>query len=176
MRFTRYLAAGFAAATFISSAAIAAGPLPSDKGPFTKYGEAGDWTVWVDEGNKNCLIEKVFSEGQVVQMGLTKNQKHGYLGVFTTDDIKIRIRQKIEVDIDGQTFEERARGVRARKLKGDYKGGYLKTDDAAFANALAEGQNMVVFPRKSAAFQVDLTGTKKAMEMGRKCNAEQQGS
>ncbi len=160
-------------ATMSATAAFAKDPIPPGDGEFTKYGDVEDWTVWVDSERSTCLIEKTFESGAVVQMGLTKNHKHGYLGVFTPADEDVRNRQRVEVAIDGQIFDDRARGIKAKKLKGNYRGGYILTDDPAFASAVAEGQTMVVFPSKNAAFQVDLTGTKKAMELGRKCNREQ---
>uniref|UniRef100_UPI00261EE224 hypothetical protein n=1 Tax=uncultured Ruegeria sp. TaxID=259304 RepID=UPI00261EE224 len=128
------------------------------------------WTVYADNDSGTCLIEKVFESGNVMQMGLTKNQKHGYLGVFTQADIDIKNREKIEIAIDDFVYEGRAKGIKSKKLADGYSGGYIVVKDANMATAVAEGQTLIAFPKKSANFVVDLTGTKKAMEEGRKCN------
>lgn len=169
--------AKFALATAFTSlsatAVLASDPIaPGDDG-FTEYSTVGDWTVYVDVERQSCLIEAVDSNMNVVQMGLTKNHKHGYIGVFTLADIDIKNKQKVFVDIDGVVFEGKAKGLKTKKLKGDYSGGYLVVKDGNLVTAIAEGQTMIVFPKKTAAFVVDLTGTKKAMEEGRKCNLAQ---
>ncbi len=153
--------------------AFAKDPVPPGDGTFMEYSKVGDWTVWIDADRERCLIEKVFDDGAVVQMGLTENHKHGYLGVFTQDEVVIKNKQKIEIDIDGQIFDDKSRGIKAKKLVGNYHGGYILVDDPVLAEAVADGQTMTVFPAKTSAFQVDLTGTHDAMIEGIKCNQEQ---
>ncbi|WP_170752094.1 hypothetical protein [Ruegeria lacuscaerulensis] len=165
-------AAIFAAVAISACATVAAAkdPIPASSDNFEIYSEVEGWTVYADNDSGTCLIEKVFESGNVMQMGLTKNQKHGYLGVFTQADIDIKNRQKIEIAIDDFVYEGRAKGIKSKKLADDYSGGYIVVKDANMATAVAEGQTLIAFPKKSANFVVDLTGTKKAMEEGRKCN------
>ena len=56
-----------------------------------------------------------------------------------------------------------------------YSGGYVLTDDPKVFDDIANAYTMTVFPEKEYAFIVDLSGTKKALELARKCNAEQAG-
>lgn len=51
----------------------------------------------------------------------------------------------------------------------------MLTDDPKVFDDIANAYTMTVFPEKEYAFIVDLSGTKKALELARKCNAEQAG-
>ncbi len=170
MRLTHMLSIATAALVATSAAGLARSPVPAEDDTFTVYGEAGDWTIYSVAELDSCVIERADDSGNVIQMGLTKNHKHGYIGVFTLADIDIKRKQRVEIDIDGYVFEGKARGIKSKKLQGDYSGGYIEVKDPNLATAVAEGQTLIAFPKKTGAFMVDLTGTKKAMEEGRKCN------
>lgn len=170
MKIKHALTASMLSVILSAGTAIASDPIPASGDHFVIFSEVGGWTTYSDGEAGSCLIERVDENGNVVQMGLTKNHKHGYIGVFTLADIDIKNRQKIELSIDGYVFEGRAHGIKSKKLKGNYSGGYLVAKDPNMATAIAEGQTLVAFPKKTAAFTVDLTGTKNAMEEGRKCN------
>jgi hypothetical protein len=59
--------------------------------------------------------------------------------------------------------------MRGNITKG-YTGGYVLTDDPQFVEDLAKQYEMIVFPETSYSFIMDLSGTYKAIEMGRECN------
>lgn len=153
--------------------ALASDPLPPGDDGFIVYSEVGDWTVYVDKAREACLIERADADGNAVQMGLSKNHKHAYVGVFTLADIDVHTRQKVEIMVDGAVFEGRAHGVKSHKLVGDYKGGYVLVKDENMVTAIQQGYEMIVFPKKDFAFVVDLTGTKDAIDEARKCNLDQ---
>ncbi|WP_171098699.1 MULTISPECIES: hypothetical protein [unclassified Ruegeria] len=141
---------------------------------FLRYGEVEGWKVFIDEDKKSCLIEAVDDSENVVQMGLTEDRGVGYVGVFTKaeTDIKRDEKEAVAILIGDNIYVGEATGMRGNITKG-YSGGYVLSDDPQFAEDLAKQKVMVVFPEKEFAFTVDLTGTYKAMEMARKCNAEQ---
>ena len=169
MRLTKLTAiAAFAIMT--ASSAIARDPVPEANDTFELYGEVDGWKIYKVLELESCLAEIKDEAGNVLQMGLTKNHKHGYLGVFTLSDAEIRNRERIEIDIDGYVFDGRVKKIKSRKLEGDYSGGYVVVKDNNLATAIAEGQTLIAFPKRSSAFSIDLTGTKKAIEEGRKCN------
>lgn len=140
---------------------------------FTSYGAVEGWDVYVDTAKGTCLIERADESG-VVQMGLTADHSVGYLGVFTKTDIGIKTGEKsdIFVDIDGTLYSSTSTGMNGNITAG-YQGGYILADNPQFISDLAKKYTMTVFPETVGAFVVDLKGTYKAMEMGRKCNAEQ---
>jgi len=144
---------------------------------FTKYGAVEGWNVFVDNEKGTCLIERVDGSGNIVQMGLTKaDHSIGYLGVFTKADLGIKKGKKedIFVDIDGTLYSSTSTGLKGNITEG-YQGGYIRANNPQFISDLAKKYTMTVFPETEGMFVVDLKGTYKAMEMGRKCNAEQGG-
>lgn len=170
------IAGGISIAAITATLAMAADSdavLPGSGG-FTKYGEVEGWTVYVDIERKSCLIEAVDAAENVVQMGLTRDHSFGYLGVFSKGDTGVKKGKKsdIFIDIDGELFKSESTGIKGNITKG-YSGGYILANNPAFIDAVAKKYTMTVFPDRDGAFVVDLTGTLKAMEMARKCNAEQ---
>lgn len=147
-------------------------PVPSSADQFTVYKDLDGWTVYADGTTKTCLAERVDDLGNAFQMGLTKDHKYGYVGVFTQADVKLPASQEIEVIVDGKVFVGKSYGIKSKKLRGDYTGGYALTQSQEFVNAIANGEVLIAFPEKEGLFVIDLTGTKKAIEATRACNQE----
>ena len=145
-------------------------PLPKASDVLVRYGEDVEgWTVYANQTRGDCLI--VRSDGpNSVQMGVTANQEVGYLGVFTKADIGLQDGNKSEifVSIAGNLYAGVATTT-SGELKDGYSGGYILTDDPNFKRDVAKKYKMIVFPETKGTFVVDLTGTFKAMAMGRKC-------
>lgn len=169
----RSILGGAAIAAVSATFAMAETAGPGTAG-FTKYDVVEGWNVFVDNEKKSCLIERTDAAGNVVQMGLTKDQQFGYVGVFSKGDTGIKKGKKSEIflDIDGVLFSSEATGMKGNVTKG-YSGGYILANNPVFIDALATKYVMTVFPKQDAVFTVDLHGTYKAMEMARKCNGEQ---
>jgi hypothetical protein len=165
-----------AAALCLALPALANDPVPPGDDPFAVFSEVEGWTVFSDAARGSCLIEAVDEAGNVVQMGLTPDAQYGYVGVFTLADVDIRNKQMVEIDIDGAIFTGEARGIKASHLAGDYQGGYILANNPNFGDAIANGRTMLVFPEKTAAFAVNLDGTKAAIAEARKCTTELFGS
>lgn len=156
-----------AAATVIAAAA-------ANADTFQKYGDVEGWNVYVDVEKKSCLIEAVDAAENVVQMGLTKDRGVGYLGVFTKGETNIKkdSTEAVAILIGENLYIGEVTGMRGNITKG-YSGGYVLSDSPQFAEDIAQQYEMVVFPETEYAFVVDLTGTKKAIEMARGCNDKQ---
>jgi len=168
------IAGGISIAAISATLAFAADPIaPGDDG-FTNYGEAEGWNVFVDNERGSCLIERIDGADNIVQMGLTKDHSFGYLGVFSKGDTGIKKGKKSEIflDIDGVLFSSMSTGLKGNITEG-YSGGYILANNPVFIDAVKTKYVMTVFPKQAAAFTVDLHGTYKAMDLARKCNAEQ---
>lgn len=170
--------AAIAAITLAATALQAASdsPIPSSADSFTVYKEMDMWTIYADADTGTCLAERADDAGNVLQMGLTKDRQLGYIGVFTLADVKIKDSREVEVIVDGKLFLGKSYGIKSKKLKGNYSGGYALTDDPEFVDAVANGHFLVAFPENEGLFVVDLTGTKKAIEETRACNKDIAGS
>lgn len=163
-------------AALAAPAAIASNDvLPSQDESFAKWGEESGWTIYVDNGRKSCLIERVDGNANVVQMGLTKDHEMGYLGVFTQNDIGLKgNKEEIVLSLDGNLYSAEAH-KKTKHLADGYTGGYILANNAQFVDDVMKKYEMTVFPEKEFAFTVSLDGTFKAIEAARKCNGEQAG-
>ncbi len=162
------LAAFGATAAFASSDVI-----PSENDTFSKWGEESGWTIYVDDTRGSCLIERVDENNNVVQMGLTKDQEMGYLGVFTQNDIGLKGKKEdIILSLDGNVYEAKAY-KKTKHLAEGYTGGYILANNPQFVEDVMKKYDMTVFPEKESGFTVSLDGTLKAIEAARACNTEQ---
>lgn len=157
-------AAAAAVATVVATGAMA-------ESKFTHFGSVEGWNVFTDHEKKSCMVEAKDDFGNVVQMGLTKDRSVGYIGVFTKDetDIKKGQKQPIAILLGENLYTGEATGMRGNITKG-YTGGYVLTDDPEVVAQIQKQYEMIVFPEKAYGFIVDLTGTMKAIDMGRECN------
>ncbi|MEP1199701.1 MULTISPECIES: hypothetical protein [unclassified Tateyamaria] len=158
----------------IAATCVAATAASADT--FEKYGEIEGWKVFVDVEKKSCLIESVDSAENVVQMGLTQDRSVGYVGIFTKaeTDIKAGETSEIAILIGDNVYAGESKGMRGNITKG-YSGGYVLSDSPQFVEDIAQQYEMLIFPEKEYSFIVDLSGTKKAIEMARECNQKQIG-
>lgn len=171
----RAMTGGLLIAAVSATMAMAADKaVPPGSDGFTKYGSVEGWNIFIDNERGSCLIEKIDEAGNVVQMGLTKDHEFGYVGVFTKADLGIKKgkKEKIYLDLDGNLYWSTATDMKGNITEG-YQGGYILANNPDFISDLAKKHVMTVFPKKEAAFTVDLTGTYKAIAEARKCNAEQ---
>jgi hypothetical protein len=165
------IALGAIAAISLAGAAWANDPLPRSGDDLSVFKEMGEWTIYADATRGSCLAERVDAAGNAMQMGLTKDKSAAYVGVFTPAELDFERSQPIEIAVDGMMFTGKAEGVKSKKLAGGQSGGYIVTNNLDLINAIAEGQTLVAFPEKTGVFEIDLTGTKVAIEEIETCNA-----
>ena len=151
---------------------LATATLASDSHTF--YGSAGGWNVFVDSKKNTCFIEATDDFGYVVQMGLAREDRSvAYIGIFTKAETDIEADQKkgVAIKLGDNLYAGEATGMHGNIPEG-YSGGYILTDDPEIVMQIQKQPEMLVFPENSNGFVLDLTGTNKAIEMGKKCNAE----
>ncbi|MEV8467252.1 hypothetical protein AB0T83_10720 [Fluviibacterium sp. DFM31] len=149
-------------------------PIPSSGDQFTVYDTVEGWTVYADGSTKTCLIERTDEAGNAMQMGLTADREFAYVGVFTQAEIDVESGD-IALGVGGKVFVGETHAIKSGKLAADYRGGYILTNNPDLVTAIAESQTMIAFPDQPIAFLIDLTGTKKAIESARACNASLAG-
>lgn len=165
MNFKSMVASTFVAAAFATAATA------SDT--FEEYGKVEGWTVYKNVTESTCLMEKVDSVENVVQMGYTKDTDFGYVGVFTKaeTDIKRGDENAVAIVLGNDIYTGETTGMKGNITSG-YSGGYVRTNNPHFIEDIQRQYNMIVFPEKEYAFTVDLTGTLKGIEMVRKCQSD----
>jgi hypothetical protein len=162
---------GALSAIAIASVAWAEDPIPESGDSLSVFKEMGEWTIYADATRGSCLAERVDSEGNAMQMGLTKDGSAAYVGVFTLAEVDFRRNDPIAIAVDGKIFEGKSHGVRSKKLVGGQHGGYIITNNPELVDAIANGEKLIAFPEKVGVFEVDLTGTKVAIDEIRTCTA-----
>lgn len=138
---------------------------------FSKYGSAGDWTVYINVTGSSCLIERVDSQSTIVQMGLTDDSKLGYVGVFSrTADLSSNSKNDAFVDLGGNMYRSSVTRDQA-SIAGGYTGRYVMANNPQFFEDLAGKSTMTMFPDEEQEFIVNLAGSGKAIELARACNS-----
>jgi hypothetical protein len=163
-------AAIFLAATTTASLASDS-PIPKSSDSFSEFSTVEGWTIYADATTRTCLAERTDDMGNAMQMGVTSDHDYAYIGIFTLADIDVENEGDIAIAVDGRIFVGQTTGIKSGKLKGDYSGGYVLTNNPDMVTAIAEGRELIAFPDRPVAFVIDLTGTKRAIEEARKCNA-----
>ena len=140
---------------------------------FEKYGEVEGWKIFIDNDKQSCLIEKIDDVSNVVQMGLTTAKDAAYVGVFTKAETEIMAgdEEAVAILLDENLYAGPATGMRGNITEG-YSGGYILAKNEQFIDDVARKYTMTVFPEKSYAFVVDLTGTFEAIKLARQCQSE----
>lgn len=131
------------------------------------------WNVMVDPQMGNgCLIQTVFEDLSVVRIGYDATNNRGYFVVFHKGwgQIEEGKQYPITFDLDGERFEATATGFKQGRVPG--AGVFFK--DREFIHAIAQRKGMTVYnPQGAPVIAIDLTGSAKALEYARKCQAEQ---
>lgn len=161
-------AAVAAIACFVTSGAIAQ--------PFMAKDTVEGWGIFYNEATKGCFMETQ-QEPYVIQIGTEMamlgegdNETFGFLAVYTSGDVEIADGEEREVkfDLDGAMFSGTATGA-ARE---GFAGGYVVANNPNFGEDLAMKQTLTINPGMENAVEIDLTGTKMAMEATRACQKE----
>jgi hypothetical protein len=77
----------------------------------------------------------------------------------------------VMIEIDGDLFAGEAKGV----VRENVRGGFVVSNDPTFGDDLANGQTMNIVTPAGTVVDIDLTGTKAAMDAVRACQMEMSG-
>lgn len=161
---------------------LAAAPLLHAQ-PFEARGAAGGWSVFYNGATGGCFIEK--AQGPlVVQLGTEAGmlglgadaagevgENFGFIAVYTDNpeaEIEHGAIWPVVIEIDGDVFAGEAKGV----VRGDVRGGYIVSSDPTFAEDIARGDVMNVVTPAGMVVEIDLTGTRAAIEALTACQRD----
>lgn len=159
-------------AVFIANAAFADDVLPKADLTFAPWGEADGWNIFIDASRGSCLAERIDANGSVVQMGVTKDKKFGYLGVFSQIAEIKDSKEPVMIMLGDHEYVGDVH-TKTKNLADGYVGGYILANNAMFVDDVMNKEEMTVFPKDDFAFKVSLAGTKAAIEAATTCTAEQ---
>lgn len=141
---------------------------------FTQVAQEGPWTVYADAEKKSCLIEGMDPAGNVVQMGLTADHSLGYVGVFTPVDLGLGAGgdKAITIEVNGNVYSGEIK-QREHGLASGYQGGYFLANNPQFAEDMRAGKSMMAFATDTGnGVEIDLTGSRKAIDAAAACTQE----
>jgi len=153
------------------AALLAFAPMATWAQDLIDKGFVAGWNVMVDPQMGNgCLIQNIYEDLSVVRIGYDAEHNRGYFVVFNKAWGQIDKGKTYDMtfDLDGQTFDAKATGFYLGKVPG--AGVFF--DDRSFVEAIAKHKVMTVFGQAGAkVMAIDLTGSGKAIEYARKCQA-----
>ncbi|CAN0589083.1 unnamed protein product, partial [Ectocarpus sp. 12 AP-2014] len=134
---------------------------------------SGAWYVFTDTSRGTCMTEKIDEAGNVVQIGLTKDNEHAYLAVYALIPEELR-EEREEITIAVGDMQHTGTISRwTRKNADAYSGGYLLSDSFDFAAKASEVTEIIAFPDEEIQMTISLDGSAKAIEMAKECTAAQ---
>jgi len=155
-------------ATALTSPLAAQDQLPA----LPQWGTAGDWIIRIDPAVGNgCLADRNFPDGTLLQIGALPERGGGFFGVYNIIWTQIRDGQTGDVDFTFPDGQFAGRGVGDHR--GYLQGGQVFFDNENFLDELSRAQEVTVTGRGEGSVTIDLTGSAKAIEALRSCQAEQ---
>lgn len=154
------------------TAAIADHTLPKTDDTFTVWGTSGDWTIYADANHKNCTIQRFDAALNAVQIGLTPDKAHPYLGVFTpfTEDMR-GMSEKITVTVGDMERTGRVTSWEATDDH-DYTGTYVAAENFDFLLEATKANAVIAYDNKQVNVEVSLEGASEAMAAAMECNKQ----
>ena len=132
----------------------------------------GDWEILVDETTgSSCLAQKDFEDGTRVQIGFDVTRNGGFFAAYH------RLWTQIVADEIGTAKfdfgDARFAGDAIGKFSDGWPGGYAFFDNPDFVNEFAK-RNAIKFSGESGVwFEVNLSGTRSAIDALRVCQKAQ---
>ncbi len=138
----------------------------------TSWGTAGDWAILVDETVGNgCLMQKDFADGIRVAFGYLPDRKGGFFAALSADwtDIEPGTSGIVKFITDNAKF---AGDVELIEVDGRF-GGWAFFNNPNLATEMAARRSITVIGPKGGTFDVDLSGTSRAIRALEECQSDQ---
>ena len=132
----------------------------------------GDWTIRIsDDDVGRCYASRILDDGSEVQIGTEPTLDGGFFAVYNASWTHIKEGAKGEVEFD--FGESRFGGEAVGKVKDGVPGGYAFFNNPAFVQDFSRRQTVKVTGKNGAEFDMDLTGTSRAVRSVLACQDEQ---
>lgn len=145
--------------------------VPGVAAALTEWGKSGDWTILVDpETGNGCLMQKDTEAGIRVRFGYVPDREGGFISALSRDwtDVEPGTTGTVKFVTDEAKFAGDAEMIE----EDDWKGGWAFFNNPNFVVELAKRRSITVIGPKNT-FDIGLTGSAKAIDEMKKCQAEQ---
>jgi len=139
-----------------------------------KWGEAGDWEILIDPDVGNgCYMERTMEDGTLVQVGYVPDRNGGFFAAYNAawTGLEDGAEGTVRFDFETSLFE----GGYVSSVKSGMSGGYAYFNNPEFIKEFGKRNEVSITGEKGNTFAFKLTGTMKAINAMRNCDAEQQG-
>jgi len=136
------------------------------------WGQSGDWTILVDPDVGNgCLIQKDFDEGFRIRLGYVPDRQGGFFAALSEDwgHVEPGSTGLVRFISDQDKFAGEVEGIE----DGEMRGGWAFFNNPEFAEELARRLSITVIGPNDGEFDIDLTGSARAIQEARRCQSQQ---
>ncbi|MFD0911285.1 hypothetical protein [Ruegeria arenilitoris] len=138
----------------------------------SEWGTSGDWHVRIDAAVGNgCYIEKDFESGIRLAFGYLPDLEGGFISAFSADWLERPLDETGNVKFF--TSEEKFAGEVEMMVRDGMPGGRAFFNNPAFALEIAKRRSLRVLGPEGGEFEVDLTGSARAIAEMERCQAAQ---
>ena len=137
-----------------------------------QWGESGEWRILIDPLVDNgCYIERTMDDGTLVQVGYVPNRNGGFFAAYNAawTGIEDGSSGTVQFDFERSLFGGEYVGVTRDGLPG----GYAYFNNPEFIKEFGKRDGVSITGDKGNALEFKLTGTMKAINAMRNCDAEQ---
>jgi hypothetical protein len=136
------------------------------------WSTVGKWEILVDASTGNgCLAERKFEDGTLVQIGAEPARQGGFFAAYNAEwsDIQVGATGVVKFDFGDARF---AGGVVGR-IRNGLPGGHAFFDNPNFVTEFAKRLSVQVSGESGRLVEIDLSGSKKAIDAVLACQKEQ---
>ena len=149
--------------------------LPVNTDEIAQYRNVGDWVVHENLTRGSCFISRADDAGHLVQIGLTKDNDYGYIGIFQKGVELEEGTNAVAIVVNGNLYVGESKTV-AHGASDGYQGGYVIANDKQLRLDLEQQKEMIVFPDQPFTVTVKLDRVRNAIYEARECTRKLQGA
>ena len=132
----------------------------------------GDWSIHIQSDNASrCFASRSLDDGIEVQIGTEPTLDGGYFAIYNPAWTEIKDGDEGEVEFDFGV--SRFGGAAAGRVENGVPGGYVFFNNPAFVQEFSRRQTVKVTGKRGVEFEMDLTGTSRAIRAVLACQDEQ---
>lgn len=138
----------------------------------TSWREVGEWSVFVDANvGHGCFMEKTFKDRTRVRLGKLPKENGAFFSASNKewDHIEEGSSDEFYFDFGDELFK----GQIEAKIEGDWYGGYAFFNNPEFLEFLATKTTLTIAGSRRIPLDIDLSGTKRAIDELGRCQAAQ---
>ena len=149
--------------------------LPVNTDEIAQYRNVGDWGVHENLTRGSCFISRADDAGHLVQIGLTRDNDYGYIGIFQKGIELEEGTNAVAIVVNGNLYVGESKTV-AHGASDGYQGGYVIANDKQLRLDLEQQKEMIVFPDQPFTVTVNLDHVRNAIYEARECTRKLQGA